>query len=88
MTIQARAGGRVHVDLGVGSPDCSGSLDFEGTPKNDVLRYRGPRDQVTGHQCGMTLTRRGNRITTVEDGCLDDHGQSCTFSGTFKRKRF
>jgi len=88
MTIQARAGGRVHVDIIVGSPDCSGSIAFEATPKDDVIRYRGLPDQATGHQCGMTLTRRGNRITTAEDGCLDDHGRSCTFSGTFKLRRF
>ncbi len=88
MRIQPRAGGRVHVDIIIGSPDCSGSLAFEGTPKNGVVRYRGPSDQITGHQCNMTLTRRGNRITTAEDGCLDDHGQSCSFSGTFKPGRF
>jgi hypothetical protein len=87
MTMKRATGEKLAVSIVVASPDCSGSLEFVAAPKSDALAYRGTLDPDTGHQCRMTLKRRGDRISVAEDGCSDHHGQSCSFTGTFRRQR-
>lgn len=85
MSIKSRSNGTVFVELGVGSPRCSGGINFTAKPEENLIRHDFPYDSVSQLQCTMTLVRNSTKIIVQERECSPYHGFECSFNGTFRR---
>ena len=85
LTISPSSGGRLKVSIGVGADSCTGGIEGSGLLSDAQLVLSKPRDD-SGHQCRVTLHRRGDRIDVSEDGCNYFHGAFCSFNGSVRRR--
>ncbi|QBM77410.1 SHOCT domain-containing protein [Sphingomonas sp. AAP5] len=86
MTIKNRPGGKVFVDLGVGSPRCLGGISFNAVPNGNLISHREPYDAESQQSCKMTLVRNGLRVVVEENECSSFHGFECSFNGTLAKR--
>ena len=87
MSIKERPNGKVFVDLGVGSPKCSGGITFSAKPDENLIQHDFPYDADSQLQCSMTLVKNGTRIVVQEHECSAYHGFECSFNGTFQKSK-
>ena len=77
--IAPATGGRYRVEVQSTNATCASQTNGVGTLRGKVLKV--------GGSCPLTISFSGHSARIVEsDGCAD-HGATCTYSGTLRRKR-
>ena len=85
LKISPPQGGMSRVSIDVGSPGCGGGVSGMASVQGDTLLLT--KDD-SGNECRLTIHRTANSATVKEDGCMMDHGASCSFgSGPLRRVR-
>jgi hypothetical protein len=74
-------GKRLRVSIGVGSPRCTGGIEFTANQPSDSLLVHTMPDDGTYGRCTIRLTRDGQNLNVSEDNCLYYHGAECSFNG-------